>query len=411
MSLKLTISNQTELSDGGPLSVSVTPDRGIDIGRDPYLDWVLPDPTRFVSGKHCEVRHRDGGYWLADVSTNGTYINGSDTRPAGPHRLKHGDRIEIGRYTVDVEIAGASADETSFGAAGPAAETQSKDSLWSTTSLNSPRLEERFAPEPPVSARPVMEPDSLDWASDIPILADAWGSPASSVAALAPVVSHAEPQSAPMPSPSTPAPVPGYTPTQATSVDSGDFVGTFCRAAGLPPQALAQIDGEALARQLGELMLMYTSSLHQLVAARAASKGALRSSRQTMVQAFDNNPLRFAPTPEDALKIMLGPPTKSYLSGSDAVKRSFDDVKAHQIDMLAAMQKAAERLIADLDPSKADDKQGASQGLMGLVGNAKGRAYDQLLTRWDAKTKGRDRGALDLFMDYFAQAYDKGPKD
>ena len=39
----------------------------------PHLDWTLPDPTRFISGKHCEVRYRDGGYWLHDVSTNGTF--------------------------------------------------------------------------------------------------------------------------------------------------------------------------------------------------------------------------------------------------------------------------------------------------------------------------------------------------
>jgi predicted component of type VI protein secretion system len=44
MGLKLTIENQTSLPDGGPLSVSIEGKRGIDIGRDQYLDWTLPDP-------------------------------------------------------------------------------------------------------------------------------------------------------------------------------------------------------------------------------------------------------------------------------------------------------------------------------------------------------------------------------
>ena len=50
--------------------MAVTGKRGIDIGRDQHLDWTLPDPTRYISAKHCEVRYRDGGYWLYDVSTN-----------------------------------------------------------------------------------------------------------------------------------------------------------------------------------------------------------------------------------------------------------------------------------------------------------------------------------------------------
>ena len=61
--LTLRIENETTLPDGGPLSISVEGTRGIDIGRDQYLDWTLPDPNRFISGKHCEIRWRDGDFW------------------------------------------------------------------------------------------------------------------------------------------------------------------------------------------------------------------------------------------------------------------------------------------------------------------------------------------------------------
>ena len=74
--------------------------RTIDIGRDQHLDWTLPDPSRFISGKHCEVRYMDGGYWLHDVSTNGTYLNGAEERMRGPHRLKSGDRFIVGHYVI-----------------------------------------------------------------------------------------------------------------------------------------------------------------------------------------------------------------------------------------------------------------------------------------------------------------------
>jgi len=104
MTLTLSIENETSLSDGGPLSVTVTGKRGIDIGRDNHLDWTLPDPSRSISSKHCEIRYHDGGYWLHDVSTNGTYINRNDRRVQGPHRLRNGDRVEIGHYIIAVKL-------------------------------------------------------------------------------------------------------------------------------------------------------------------------------------------------------------------------------------------------------------------------------------------------------------------
>ena len=91
--LALRIENETTLPDGGPLSITVEGTRGIDIGRDQYLDWTLPDPSRFISGKHCEIRWHDGAYWLHDVSTNGTFLHGADGRLKAPHKLRDGDRF------------------------------------------------------------------------------------------------------------------------------------------------------------------------------------------------------------------------------------------------------------------------------------------------------------------------------
>ena len=108
MPLLLRIENMDTLPDGGPVRYELDR-RGLDIGRDPYLDWTLPDPERFISGKHCEIRYRDGGYWLHDVSTNGTSVNGRGGRLTEPHRLQDGDRIHIGQYIIAVELSGASA--------------------------------------------------------------------------------------------------------------------------------------------------------------------------------------------------------------------------------------------------------------------------------------------------------------
>ena len=73
MTLRLSIENVDRLPDGGPIRIEVK-GRGLDVGRDSHLDWTLPDPGRSISGKHCEIRYRDGGYWVHDVSTNGTFV-------------------------------------------------------------------------------------------------------------------------------------------------------------------------------------------------------------------------------------------------------------------------------------------------------------------------------------------------
>src|ERR1700761_5490997 len=105
MLLRLTIENMDRLPDGGPVRVQFER-RGFDIGRDQSLDWTLPDPSRHVSSKHCEVRFREDGYWLKDVSLNGTFINGAQFRVEAPYLLRDGDRLSIGPYIVAVEIGG-----------------------------------------------------------------------------------------------------------------------------------------------------------------------------------------------------------------------------------------------------------------------------------------------------------------
>src|ERR1700733_278168 len=109
MGLTLKIDNETSLPDGGPLSVTVSGKRGIDIGRDQHLDWTLPDPTRYISSKHCEVRYTEGAYWLYDVSTNGTMLYGVEGRLKGPHQLRDGDRLVIGNYIIAVSLDGEEA--------------------------------------------------------------------------------------------------------------------------------------------------------------------------------------------------------------------------------------------------------------------------------------------------------------
>src|SRR5688500_3112331 len=76
------------------------------IGRSTDNDWVLPDPDRSVPSHHCKVAFKAGKWLLEDTSTNGVFINGSDTPASieGAYSLQDGDRIRLGDYEILVSI-------------------------------------------------------------------------------------------------------------------------------------------------------------------------------------------------------------------------------------------------------------------------------------------------------------------
>jgi type VI secretion system protein ImpI len=472
MGLTLKIENMTSLPDGGPLSVSIKGERGLDIGRDQYLDWTLPDPSRFISGKHCEVRWHDGGYWLHDVSTNGTFLDGANSRLKEAHRLRSGDRFAIGHYviaaTVDGEEAGAGRD------AAPPAAPHAYENLWDAVDEAPPPIDPKEL-KPPRDMKPV-RPDYLDWAVDVPEVYPAappprrsspwdeapppandhmawaqgtpkppppepevipvpqprrpvWisGEPEGPWAAKAPASSPAQPASPPAASPRSAdglgadamAVAPAFAtaaparPSPAGAADSAamaDFVRLFAHGAGLPEDALASRNPAEFAEQLGQLMRLVADNMTQLLEARQAAKRLSRSSNQTMIQALNNNPLKFSTSTEEALMRMLGPQTRGYLDARRALAEGFGDLKTHQVTTFSAMQQALRLTLGEFDPDVIENTSTADRGLAAVVGSRKARLWDIYVARWRARTQNHADGMLKMFMDYFADCYDREEK-
>ena len=189
-----------------------------------------------------------------------------------------------------------------------------------------------------------------------------------------------------------------------------DVVRAFARGAGLPGDAFAGRDPAQLAEQLGQLMRLVAENVKQLLEARQMAKRLSRSSNQTMIQALNNNPLKFAPSTEDALRIMFGPPTGSYLDASRALAQSFDDLKGHQVRTFSAMQHALRLMLGEFDPDVIENTTGGDRGLAAMVGSRKARLWDIYVARWQARTQNHADGMLNAFMDYFADCYDRGER-
>ena len=97
--LTLKIENEEARSLGAASEFTVDRDE-VSLGRKAGNDWVLPDNTRFISGRHVTIKRDAAGFTLTDLSTNGTFLNGQATRLSGPHVLRDGDRVKLGPYIL-----------------------------------------------------------------------------------------------------------------------------------------------------------------------------------------------------------------------------------------------------------------------------------------------------------------------
>ncbi|MFO7641505.1 MAG: type VI secretion system-associated FHA domain protein TagH [Candidatus Competibacteraceae bacterium] len=120
MPLKLTITSYQRLSPGQETTKIL--DRGsLSIGRAAQADWILQDPERILSGKHCTLHHQDGDYHLTDNSTNGTFLNDSEQRIPRNHTVKlhDGDRFVLGEYEIAATLLPGAAELAEIEPEGP----------------------------------------------------------------------------------------------------------------------------------------------------------------------------------------------------------------------------------------------------------------------------------------------------
>lgn len=384
MTLTLQIENFQVLDDGGPVNVLV-PESGLQVGRRAGMGWVLPDASRYISGHHFDVSYDGQSWWLRDMSTNGTFLQGHRHRLDGPHRIAHGDRFQVGQYLIvavfDMPSAGAAISPASLPAhrVDRAVDEVSQDDPWSI---------EGFSVAVPIDPVPVdraaRQSDFRDDFIAFPV--DAVPEPAPS-----PTTPTTPPASLPVVGP-LPIPVP---------VDDSAFIRAFCEGAGLDPALAGDLDPAAFGRSLGQSLRVSGDQVMAALRDRASARHFTRSGERTMRGASDNNPLKFLPDTAQALEALFLRPRAGFLTGADGFNEALGDLRRHQAALFAALQPALIDLLADLDPGQIE-----AEAKAGITGNRKAKAWETFVQRWDAKTAS-ENGILDEFIRLFAQAYRK----
>ena len=404
LALSLTIRNATKLENGSPIAL-VLDRRSATIGRASSTDWSLPDPDLHISSRHCDVLFRNGGYELVDNSTNGTFVNSPTARLTGPHRLTNGDVIHIGRFEVRVELVASS---------GAVAPPPRRVSAIPRAVLAQPPA---GAPAP-TPAVPAGDDDiwsrfaasnAIDWERGG--FGEAGAPPAQAAQPVAPAPQVSAPQApAPAPAPAplaAPAPSPAAPPPAASgsSGDAAAIVTALLSGAGLESDAIHQDPGAAM-HQAGLLLRRLVAGMVVMLEARARAKSQM-GAQSTGLEIAGNNPLKFARTPEQALRHVLNPPERGFMSAEKAIEDSFKDLQAHQLATLKAMQGALRSTLDRFSP-KSIRSRAETRGLLEKIlpsarDAAMWKAYER---EFSGVAFDSDEAFMDMFSKEFRKAYD-----
>jgi len=308
--------------------VRVFREDGGTIGRSLENDWILPDPDRFISGKHATIDFQSGAFYLADVSSNGVYVN-EEVEPLGrghPRRLFHGDRLRMGDFEFRVTLD----------------EGQGLD----------------MPPPEPMTVVPdhieqLVDEDSLK--SGIQMLDEEaiTGDNAFQAALFGGVPKEQEAaknggkvdvQSNPF------APPPSK--EEVTITNAAKLLDAFMKGLGIERADIhPSTDPHEVMENAGRVLKEFVDGATDLLASRTALKSMFRLD-QTTVLPRHNNPLKLAENTRDSMMQLLIGKEGEYLGPVDAVREVCRDLKFHQDAVLEAMISAYMEFADRFDPDE-----------------------------------------------------------
>ncbi len=445
MGLRLEIVSQHRQALGA-IGIKEFGQDGGTIGRSLSNDWALPDRNRFLSAKHASIDYRSGSYYIVDTSTNGVYVNESET-PVGrgnPQRLFEGDRVRIGEYlmvakiemdegTMDALVLESHVDpvdraqrvETPDATGYDLLDEHVMTGVGIEIMLDDTGEKRPVAPQSPAKLKAVAEPTShtrsllldAEQAKAAPKLRSA---PAPNPPASAqPGAAAPKPAAAAPAAPATAAPSANLPPRvrqpqqrppardpaadEGSSADSS--ISAFFRGAGLKNHALNEQECNATLFLLGQLVRELLTGLTESLHLRAQQKNQLKLSNTT-IQKRDNNPLKFSAGTSEALKNLLFRTSREYMGPVEAVRDAYADINSHQLALLKALATAVPEYVNRLDPIVLEDKF-ARAGRGSLMGATSKLKHWELYKDLFQVVAHHNQGQLPVqFLEELARAYE-----
>ena len=296
------------------------------IGRSLNNDWILPDPDRYISGKHATIDCKGDTYYLADISTNGVYVN-DENEPIGkgnPRRLFNGDRLHFGDFEIAVTI-------------NEGEDLEMPDPPKPTVVPD--HIEQLVDEEPLRTGIQLLDEEEITGDADFESVLYA-GDESVPEATVEEDEEVAEAEPLPIAEP------------REIEVTGQDVFDAFLDGLQISRSELhPSLDlGEAM-RNAGEVLREFVAGIEKLLTSRADLKSAFRLD-QTLILPRRNNPLKLSNNTGDLIKQLLVGREGEYLGPRDAVREVNQDLLAHQEAFLDAMSDAFVDFAERFDPEE-----------------------------------------------------------
>jgi type VI secretion system protein len=419
MTLRLSVVSEHGIRLGAH-STKVFGVHGGSIGRGTDNEWILPDPERYLSGKHARIDFRAGSYILVDTSSNGTYVNGAQV-PLGKYHdylLKDGDYVRLGEYELLVSIDKSNdfpPDESAIVAydgksPSSAVKKSTANDLGEDLDLSQllepsdqlvvesgvrPRNAYGQAIGPDPEAPPQGESSGTPWHMMTRPLKvegkDAAAGGAGEGAGVAAGVRSIPPTPA-----RAPAPV----------LFDGDFeagLSAFCRGAGVDPRSITpEVRGVAL-QLAGQLLRESVLGLMDLNQSRNEFRNRFRISAPPGDS--PESPLNFSRGVDEAL-VRLLTNVSARASSVDAIRDNFKELKAQNTASLAATRAAFEEFLERVDPKELEERfdRATKRGVFGTQN--KGKYWELYAEMFSGLAQRPADGFPHSFTEAFAKAYE-----
>ena len=410
----------------GPLATKVFGVHGGTIGRGTDNEWILPDPERYLSGKHARVDFRAGAYILVDTSSNGTYVNGAQV-PLGKYHdyaLKDGDYVRLGEYELLVSIDQTN-DFPPEESAIVAYDGQSASSAVKKSTANDLGAD--------LDLSQLLEPSGLSIADSGARPRDLYGQsmppldhPAESAdGGVTPWHMMTRPLKVDTPRVDAPrasiienSPSPnlsrsmgnsqsiGMANSQSLALYEGDFdigLAAFCRGAGIDPRSVSTEARGAALQLAGQLLRETVLGLMDLNQGRNEFRNKFRIPAPPTDG--PESPLNLSKGVDEALVRLLT--TISTRAGSvEAIRDNFRELKAQNTAAQSATRAAFEEFLGRVDPKELEQRfeRSGKRGVFG--GQSKAKYWDLYTELFAGLAQRPPDGFPHVFTETFTKAYE-----
>jgi type VI secretion system FHA domain protein len=205
------------------------------------------------------------------------------------------------------------------------------------------------------------------------------------------------------PSPARPA---APDPARAPAASDSEILQALLRGLGLPDLKLNR-PGLEVAETVGALLREATAGTMDVLMARALTKKESRID-VTMLSVRANNPLKFFPNADAALTQMLTNAMAGYMPPLQAMSSAFDDVRAHELAVIAGMRAALSAVLGRFDPAQIESRLGLPTVMDKMFSSGrKARLWDRLVELYGEIARDADDDVQRLFGEKFSEAYEE----